>query len=144
MPTYKSKHCVENLARWVSKKRKFWAHGICFPLQNLCLFDYHIIFLRGRSGNVLTCYTQNINAVASPVGFVPEFNYCGVNVQRKLFFRQRLLLFSYLCPSLNNPSCRLISFVVHLVVAPIMIYPLSSLASFFTTTTTYYYVRLYV
>ena len=49
--------------------------------KNLLFFDTHITFFAWGS-YVLTCKTFIINVAATCVGFVPEFNCCGINFGR--------------------------------------------------------------
>ena len=74
------------------------ATSSAFSVQNLCLFDYHItFFVGGELRSDMTCTTFNINVAASPVGFVPEFNCCGINFCRQTNpnFAWKIQLYGY-------------------------------------------------
>ena len=79
MPTNKSKHWVGKLAQWLSKSWKWWAQHSCFLLQ-ICVFLTIISFFCGGKEMLWVARrTHIINAVASPVWFIQEFNCIQFN-----------------------------------------------------------------
>ena len=66
---------------WMSKNRKKNYTHLHFLFQNFCSFDYHnnITWFFGANIWHELLNAQHYNTVASPVVFLPEFNYCVIN-----------------------------------------------------------------